>query len=342
MKNIKINKIVLILLILVFVKSVSAEVCKMKPMDPITDVRWNCVLPLTVGSVPLGTSGHPLADKMDKGIGSHSPVCICKIPLPRVGITLKYREPFRVIETTTNAFCFPMLGFGINPTLLNKGVKKPEQNDEGSGNSDAIKVHTHFWISPFFLMFNIASDIGCLSYDNSFTSLALGYVSEIDPTKNSSLLANILQPEALLFANPFAQLACIASGISTLIEYDIPFLFWCIGGAGNTYPLSNFLERGSNPVQSMHVIAARLIYFMHRNLQLFGTYGNQGLCGFFPQPIWNKNQYRLQNAQPIPHWHCTRMGQTGLLWSWAKDPAGVPGSTDMSWIVWRNVNCCFL
>lgn len=340
----KISKVLLIfVLFLTFVQVSYAEICKSKPMDPITNVRWNCVLPVVLASVPIGSSGHPLADAVDRSIGSRSPICVCKDPIPRVGLTISYREPFRVIETVTTPYCFPMLGVGLSPSIWAKGTSKTANGNSASNNQkdDLVKVYTHFWISPFFIMLNIATDIVCLSYDGSYTSLALAFFSEVDPTKNSDVLAVMLHPETTLFANPFAQLACIADSVTLLGEYSIPFLYWCMGD-GSVYPVNNFITKGQDDIRAMQLSAGRLVFFMHRNFQLFGSYGNQGLCGFYPQPIWNKNQYRIQNAIPVPDWHCRRFGQTGLLWSYLKTPPGVPMSSDLAWVLWRVVNCCFL
>ncbi|MFP3340428.1 TraU family protein, partial [Micrococcus sp. SIMBA_131] len=52
---------------------------------------------------------------------------------------------------------------------------------------------------------------------------------EIVPTWNNEILALVINPEALLFANPVANLACAADSAGALAGRPVNSLFWCMG-----------------------------------------------------------------------------------------------------------------
>lgn len=302
-------------------------------MNPISSVRWNCLLPITIGGIPWGTSGNPLADRADNSLGSQSPICLCMDPLPRIGITLGYREPIRIIESVKDPFCFPTLGFGMSKGPWGGGSKS---NNKSGGGIDFS--NTHMYIFPVFKMLSLFTDLICLQSEPGGFSIA--YTSEVDPSKKSDQLALLLTPEALLFANPVAVMACqIPDAIASMAEYTIPPLYWCAGNH-SIFPLSNNTVSMGNYVEAAEVNASKLVFSMHRKLQLWGSLGNQGLCGMYPMPIWNKMQYRLQTAMPIPDYFCRRLGQPSIIWNHGKNPPGAPNNDNLAFILWRKRDCC--
>ena len=86
--------------------------CHGKFVNPITDVCWSCLFPLSVGGLKIWPSGRP--DTSNPA----SPICFCGSPLPRIGISVGFWEPVRLIDVTTKPFCFPNLGgLTINPGM---------------------------------------------------------------------------------------------------------------------------------------------------------------------------------------------------------------------------------
>ncbi|WP_181664457.1 TraU family protein, partial [Escherichia coli] len=72
--------------------------------------------------------------------------------------------------------------------------------------------------------------------------------SEIDPTWTDSSLTTILNPEAVIFANPIAQGACAADAIASAFNMPLDVLFWCAGSQGSMYPFNGWVrETGKNP-----------------------------------------------------------------------------------------------
>ncbi len=75
--------------------------------------------------------------------------------------------------------------------------------------------HVHWYKYPLTYWLNIITSAGCLEGGD----MDIAYLSEIDPTWVDSSLTTILNPEAILFANPIAQGACAADAIGQRVSY---------------------------------------------------------------------------------------------------------------------------
>ncbi len=75
--------------------------------------------------------------------------------------------------------------------------------------------------------------------------LDIAYLSEIDPTWTDSSLTTILNPEAVIFANPIAQGACAADAIASAFNMPLDVLFWCAGSQGSMYPFNGWVSSRS-------------------------------------------------------------------------------------------------
>ncbi|NWP05733.1 conjugal transfer protein, partial [Escherichia coli] len=78
--------------------------CHGKFVNPITDVCWSCLFPLSVGGLKIWPSGRP--DTANPA----SPICACGSPIPRIGISVGFWEPARLADVTMKPWCFPNLG----------------------------------------------------------------------------------------------------------------------------------------------------------------------------------------------------------------------------------------
>ena len=80
--------------------------CHGRFVNPITDVCWSCLFPLSLGQTNLVSSNH-LPDTKNPKL----PVCECPgNPIPRVGLTLGYWEPVNLVDVTRTPFCLVNLG----------------------------------------------------------------------------------------------------------------------------------------------------------------------------------------------------------------------------------------
>ena len=95
----------LVILILTFLTPITAQAktCTGRMVNPITDICWACVLPITIGAAPV------VPGRTSDTLNFPSPVCVCPAPPPlfvRIGVAVGYWEPIRLIDVTKSPFCF--------------------------------------------------------------------------------------------------------------------------------------------------------------------------------------------------------------------------------------------
>ena len=329
------NKIFLCILCLLMLPGTASAKCGGSFMNPISDVCWECIFPIKIAGISIGTGmTDGLPDPPD---AASFPICVCPFPPPifyRVGISISFWEPARLIETVKDPFCFPFLGMSIYDGMANTG-ELCGTNDEEGGNQESATTFSqvHYMIFPVWAMMELLTDLVCVESGG----FDVAYMTEFDPLWNDDELMFALQPEALLFANPVAQFSCMADSASSNIGLPIPELFWCIGTHGSVYPLSGIINQ-SNYVQSQAALASRMIYKLAREFLLMDTGVN--LCGAVPTPIWVKWHYRLQLAKPVKGSGCMPIGRTGLLWSAGKNPPFISGGDNFLFVNFRKKVCC--
>jgi conjugal transfer pilus assembly protein TraU len=305
------------------------------PLNPVTDICWNCVFPIRIGGVTVIPGDVP--DTPDL---SRLPVCVCPIPVPpflRSGIPVSYWEPARFVETVKDPFYFPSLGAGM-PNLVAPGFLGGTHSQIASGNQidTSTFAQAHWFIFPVWTLLELLTDFVCLE-ESGFD---VTYLSEVDPLWNNDILSLIMSPEALLFANPVAQMSCVADSVAANGGLPISALYWCMGSWGPAYPLTGHVN-DDNYVQANAAIAARMIYKMGRMGALHDTAVN--LCAAVPTPIWVKQNYRLHAAKPVRDVTCSPIGRSSLIWGAGNNPpfsAGGNSSDNFLWMIFRKRACC--
>ena len=293
-------------------------------VDIILKADYTAMFPLRIAGIPI-IPGRI----QDVGGSVSSPICICKDPIPRIGIPVSFFEPSRLIEVVKDPYCFPSMGFGLTTS---GGALGGTSGDDGSGNQSTF-YQAHYYIFPIYALLELLTDFICLQ----MTGFDMAYLTEVDPLWNNDTLSAILNPEALLFGNPVSNLACIADAVTSAVFEPIDALFWCKGSWGNAYPLTG-QTGGDGFVEGGASVAASLIYKLHRQLILWGSWGQAGLCGYYPAPIWRKSAYRLQIVTPIPSVYATTIGTTGTIWSFGKNPPFV--GDNFSYLLFKKRECC--
>lgn len=293
-------------------------------VDIILKADYTAMFPLRIAGIPI-IPGRI----QDVGGSVSSPICICKDPIPRIGIPVSFFEPSRLIEVVKDPYCFPSMGFGLTTS---GGALGGTSGDDGIGNQSTF-YQAHYYIFPIYALLELLTDFICLQ----MTGFDMAYLTEVDPLWNNDTLSAILNPEALLFGNPISNLACIADAVTSAVFEPIDALFWCKGSWGNAYPLTG-QTGGDGFVEGGASVAASLIYKLHRQLILWGSWGQAGLCGYYPAPIWRKSAYRLQIVTPIPSLYATTIGTTGMLWSFGKNPPFV--GDNFSYLLFKKRECC--
>lgn len=303
-----------------------ASLCKGHFVNPVTDVCWKCLFPMSIGSVPVGTSSS-YPDTHNPTL----PVQVCPSPLgPRVGIAMGYWEPYALADVTRSPGCMVNMGFSI--PLPKTGEGGGYQSDSPSQGSF---YNVHWYKYPLVYWLNIMTDSGCLQKGD----MDITYLSELDPTWNDDELASIINPEAVLFSNPVAQAACAADAIASAVHLSLNPLFWCAGSQGSMYPFTGHTSNEFSPMQTSTLLTERMDFKLHREGLVEDTSGTNGaVCIKHYAPILPKNRYRYQMVSPIPDaFSCHPFGQTVMRWETGHM---TPTSTkDSGYLVWRKRNC---
>ena len=324
----------LVILFILISSTANAKICTGRFLNPITDICWDCIFPISIGalSVPPPTSTRPDTANYP------SPVCVCPgkalgAPLP--GIAMGFWEPIRMADVTKSPLCMVSMG-GVS--LAPTGLSLIGSGTDNSDNNSAF-WHIHWYMSPFVGLFNLLVDAHCIEASN----FDLGYISEFDPLWNDDKLSAIINPEAILFGNLIAEAACAADCVAATAWTPLDALFWCNGCQGNIYPLTANSDSHVNPIQSASGTVQKFIYKLHRQLMLHITSGPEAICFPIPAPIVKKSQYRLQTTIPIPGqgpFGCNSFGKSTILHESFKE---IPGTgEDFGFQIWRKKNCCFL
>lgn len=306
--------------------------CTGKFPNPIADICWSCVLPLTIGGASVGDYGNQedIPNPTDR-------VCSC-IVNPTVGLSIGFWEPGRHVEAVRKPFCLSTLG-GVD---LDPGIPAPEaaRNHKPGGEELNSFYQAHFYVNPVMYWLEVVTDFPCLEKG----SFDIAYMTELDPLWSDDELTLILNPDAVLFANPVAIAACAADCVAASVGVGLRELFWCAGCQGGVYPLDGHVSTHTGLVRSSALIAQRLTAKMHRELIAWGWHGKNGLCGPYFLPVMDKTAYKMQMTYPIPNTAkdggkcCQPFGRTTVLWGAGKEYP-VRGE-DASYLLFRKRNCC--
>lgn len=316
------QRVALFILLLV-TSTVSQAKCDSRFINPVSDISWNCIFPIKVAGISIrGNNNDDTVDQND------SPICVCKEgAVSRIGLKASFWEPSRIIDTVSDPYCMMPLGTSLSnpkPGSLSGSLK-----NDNRGTGKAFQ-QMHYYIFPAWKILDMFYDMPCLG-DEGFD---VAMLTEINPAWNNEVLSLIVNPEAILFANPVAGLACTADSVAASHGMPINALFWCMGSWGNAYPLAGSIT-STDYVEANAGIAARSIYLMGR-LGLLREYTPDG-CAQTMAPMWSKDQYKLQLMRPVRSSSCTPIGREGLLWNRGLHD---PTQDNFSWMMFKKVNCC--
>ncbi len=126
--------------------------CHGKFMNPVTDICWSCMFPLTLGSAALLQNGQP-------DIGNPaSPVCYCSNP-PRIGVAIGFWEPVRLVDVTRTPFCM----VGLGGLTLDPGLEVPRGAQAGHDSQTRNSFYqVHWYANPILSWMEVLLDFPCL------------------------------------------------------------------------------------------------------------------------------------------------------------------------------------
>lgn len=294
-------------------------------MNPITEVCWDCLFPITMGGVKVSPG-----ESHDAQVNQR--LCACPKPdnpIPMPGIPISFWEPVRLVEITRTPYCLVAMG---GNTLGHSKTHGDVQFDV-SGTQSSF-YHMHWWAYPVLYWLKLLTDFDCIEQ----TNLDLVYLTELDPLWNDEETSFILNAEAVLFANPIAQAACAADCIAATSGFPLSWLFWCGGCQGSLYPFTGNVSAHTGGVQASLLLTQRLIAKLHRQGLLGGTTGKRALCGHYPKLMIPKGQYKTQMVYPKAVQACYPLGRSEALWGSGKEYPYQ--GEDFGYLIWRKRDCC--
>lgn len=237
-------------------------------------------------------------------------------------------------QVTYQSVPVPNLGFSL--PAFGKTAQGTAKKDEKQVNG--AFYHVHWYKYPLTYWLNIITSLGCLEGGD----LDIAYLSEIDPTWTDSSLTTILNPEAVIFANPIAQGACAADAIASAFNMPLDVLFWCAGSQGSMYPFNGWVSNESSPLQSSLLVSERMAFKLHRQGMIMETIGkNNAVCNEYPSPILPKERWRYQMVNMYPDsGQCHPFGRSVTRWETGKNPPNT--KKNFGYLMWRKRNCVFL
>ncbi|HDF2344378.1 TPA: conjugal transfer pilus assembly protein TraU [Morganella morganii] len=303
--------------------------CDGKFVNPITDICWNCLFPMTIGNVPVFPGIAPDTENPSM------PIQICQTGiLFRIGLAIGYWEPFALTDVTRSPYCMVNLG-GFN---LNIGKMSGGTAGQSDKEAPGAFYHVHWYKYPLTYWLNIITSAGCLQAGD----MDIGYLSELDPMWEDSSLSSVIAPEAFVFANPVAQGACAADAIASAFNKPLNALFWCAGSQGSMYPFTGYTSNEFSPQASSVLLSERMAFKLHRQGMIMNSTGqNTAVCYEYPSPVMPKDRYRYQMVNMYPDTAmCHPFGRSVM--HWQVGHASPASRKNFGYLIWRKRNCVFL
>lgn len=305
--------------------------CDGEWINPITDVCWECLFPMSIGDTSVSSGSLP-------DTTNPSAIQTCPFPPPifkRIGIAIGYWEPSAVTDVTRSPMCMVNLGGmqigGFKKQLIGASSKAGSQGDGRTGTF----YHTHWYQYPLISWLKIFSEDMCMQGGE----FDIGYMSELDPMWNDDTLSLYVNPEAALFGNPVAQLACVADAIAAETHLPLDALFWCAGSHGSIYPFTGTTSRENSPLNQAVLMSERMNFKLHRQGIVQDTFPyDTAVCFSGSVPIVPKERYRYQLVNPIPNANaCHPYGRNVMRWQAGHDTPTT--SKNYGYLIWRKRNC---
>nr|WP_234409225.1 MULTISPECIES: conjugal transfer pilus assembly protein TraU [Franconibacter] len=298
-------------------------------VNPITDVCWKCLFPMTLGNIQLASG-----PQRDTGNPS-SPIQICPVGvLYRIGLAIGFWEPMAMVDVTREPGVMVNMG-GFKIDLGRTGTGTAGQSDRPAAGSF---YHVHWYKYPLIFWLNIITSLGCLQTGD----MDIAYLSEVDPLWNDSTLSMLINPEAALFGNLIAQAACAADAAASSAGLALAPLFWCAGAQGSMYPFTGYTSGEFSPLEASLLVTERMAFKMHREGLVWNSIGaDSAVCNQYPSPIIPKDRWRYQMVNMYPETkNCHPFGASTQLWG---STHNTPKSKkNFGYLLWRKRNCVFL
>ena len=321
-----------IILCIGIVSKSSAGNCKGRFVNPVTDICWDCMLPISIGPTPN------LSKQIDTKNPSN-PICMCHrppAPVPVPGIVGGFWEPVRLIDVTRKAWCM----VGLGGMSMGSSMKKQGGVDTHDSMEQSSFWNVHYYIYPLIYWLELLTDFACVEQ----ASFDVAYMSELDPSHNNDELNAILSPESALFQSVIVQASTAFECVATSLGFPLDWLLYSAGCQGSMYPLTGFVEGHASNAESALLMVQRTLAKLHKMGLCPETSGSGALCQKKMRLTIKKSQYKTQFVYPKAHTNsrtaCNPLGRTSALYA---NGFEFPfKGEDYSILIWRKRNCCIL
>jgi conjugal transfer pilus assembly protein TraU len=128
---------------------------------------------------------------------------------PAIGLSIGFWEPARHVEAVRKPFCLARWAASTSIPAFAAPEAARFTRPEGDGDGGSF-YQAHYYTNPVLYWLEVVTDFPCLEKG----SFDLAYLTEVDPLWNDDELTLILNPDAVLFANPVAVAACAADCVA--------------------------------------------------------------------------------------------------------------------------------
>lgn len=301
----------------------------------ITDVCWSCMFPIKIfGGVTVSGFGEDY-ETVNKV------ACACANP-PKLGVPMSFWEMTMMTDSTSVPGCFPLLG----GAKIDIGVNKNAYGYTEGGAEESKSRQTSFrqvnlYINPLMYVIGAVLDNSCMDR----RGFDIPWISVADPTHNDEELANILTPYAFPFGSLEAIGAITADAVAASAGFPIAEIFWAAGSYGGLYPLTGTNSAHVSNEQSSRLQTTRVLAKLHAAGTQWSASGDDSLCGYIPQIIMDKRQYKFTRLYPLPQTKktlgtcCDPIGRTTILVESGTE-APLNSFRDMGHAIFRKRDCC--
>jgi len=306
----------------------------------ITDVCYSGMFPISLFGQEVISMGQDNCSPLTGATGFCT--CLGKGGNTVFGIPHSFTEYSRMVDVTYTPYCFPLLGgaridAGPGDTLFSPSPAMGAT--EGKPQIPYWFGNVNFYVNPLMGLLGAILDSDCT--DKSPFDLA--WISPLDPTWIDTKLNLLTTPYAFAFANPIAGAASAYDCVSATVGCPVSSMIWASGCNGHALPFVGHVGARVSGDQTGRLLTHRIIAHMHAMGAMWGRWGEEGLCGYYPLPIMDKGAYKTQRLLPIPQ---TKKGNGKCA-----DPIGrttvgsggfeVPVSgKDFSYLVGVKRDCC--
>lgn len=319
--------------------------CVGKFPNPISDICWDCIFPVIIAkSIPLQS---PDGSQEDYNTGAPGPLCSCPVAPPLVvhaGLTISFWEQLRMLEVTRTPWCImtldaTQLNMGIGPDM--SGTDTPGNVQLANGGGNTVLRQEHWLISPWMTL------VGAILGDNCLENhgFDIAYLSEADPTATDEGLDRLLNPEDYLLGGIIADATCVVDSVEADLGFPDPLLWWCDGTNGPTGNLTITARDNYGAVQASTCYVHKTAQKLFRLGMESAASGPNGLCGYYPQIVMDKRQwkysmlYPVAQSQPDPFGHCCQpIGRTTMFWGSGRTYP--EQGEDFVYNLFRKRDCC--